>query len=86
MRIKISRPEDLTCSCALPKSEFGRPHQFDKLKTSYPMAFMLAVGGNIALATAVAGMVEVLSIVTLEANPIALICERGRANLCDAYI
>jgi hypothetical protein len=50
------------------------------------MAFMLAVGGNIALATAVAGMVEVLSIVTLEANPIALICERGRANLCDAYI
>lgn len=41
-------------------------------------------GGTIALATALAGAVEVSSIATFEANPLALIRERGRANLYDA--
>jgi pimeloyl-ACP methyl ester carboxylesterase len=38
-------------------------------------------GGTIALAAALAGRVDVRSIATFEANPLALIRERGRADL-----
>jgi pimeloyl-ACP methyl ester carboxylesterase len=41
-------------------------------------------GGTIALATALAGAVEVSSIATFEANPLALIRERGRGDLYHA--
>jgi len=41
-------------------------------------------GATIALATALAGAVEVLSIATFEANPLALIRERGHADLFAA--
>lgn len=41
-------------------------------------------GGTIALATALAGKVEVLSIATFEANPLAIMRARGHADLFDA--
>jgi pimeloyl-ACP methyl ester carboxylesterase len=41
-------------------------------------------GGTIALAATLAGTVEVLSIATFEANPLALIHERGHTGLYDA--
>ncbi len=41
-------------------------------------------GGTVALASALAGAVEVLSIATFEANPLALIRERGHAAMYDA--
>ena len=41
-------------------------------------------GGTIALATALAGSVDVLSIATFEANPVALLRERGQGDIYDA--
>jgi pimeloyl-ACP methyl ester carboxylesterase len=41
-------------------------------------------GGTVALATALAGRVEVLSIASFEANPLALIRERGHTELFAA--
>lgn len=41
-------------------------------------------GGTVALATALAGTIEVLSIATFEANPIVLIRERGHAQMFEA--
>ena len=43
-----------------------------------------SLGGTVALAAALAGTVEVLSIATFEANPLLLIRERGRADLFAA--
>src|SRR5690606_30667370 len=41
-------------------------------------------GGTVALATALAGKVEVRSVTTFEANPLAVIAERGLAELYAA--
>lgn len=41
-------------------------------------------GGTISLATALAGRIDVLSIATFEANPLALIRERGQIELYEA--
>ena len=41
-------------------------------------------GGTIALATALAGCIDVLSVATFEANPLALIRERGQTELHKA--
>ncbi len=41
-------------------------------------------GGTVALAAALAGNIELLSIATFEANPVALIRERGRADIFRA--
>lgn len=43
-----------------------------------------SLGGTVALATALAGDVDVLSIATFEANPLALVRERGQAALFEA--
>ena len=48
------------------------------------MSGSYSFGGTIALATALAGAVEVLSIATFEANPLALIRERGYARMFEA--
>ena len=41
-------------------------------------------GGTVALASALTRAFDVLSIATFEANPLALICERGHQQLFDA--
>ncbi len=41
-------------------------------------------GGAVALAAALAGAVEVISITTFEANPLKILCERGHAQMFEA--
>src|SRR6185295_19363065 len=41
-------------------------------------------GGNVALAAALAGRIEILSICTFEANPFGILCERGQCGLYES--
>lgn len=43
-----------------------------------------SLGGTVALATALSGTVEILSITTFEANPLAVLHERGHIQLLNA--